>query len=283
MENWVFVNGEFCLAENARVSIFDRGFLFADSIYEVLPVYQGVPLFLSEHLRRLSRSLTAVAIPEPSMQWEELFSNLIEKNGGGNLQIYLQITRGNAGTRNHEFNTSLQPSVIAFTMHNTYPTHAQKKKGLSATLLEDIRWGRCDIKSTALIANILLNNQALTQGSNTAILTKDGNLTEGSASNVFIVDDQGIVKTPPKSHLCLPGITRDITLRLLADCDIPYVETNISNEELLNAKEVWITSTTKEIFPITLINSTTIGDGIGGPLWEKVEPAYKELITALLR
>ncbi len=202
----VYINGDYMDEADAKISVFDRGFLFADSIYEVLPVYHGRPYFVDRHLERLETSLTSAKINMPKLDWSSLFQDLITKNGGGDLQIYLQITRGNQGVRKHDIPNNLTPTIVAYTLHTPYPTYIEKQQGLQACLVEDIRWLRCDIKTTSLIANILLNDEAVSQGANTALLLRDGYITEGSTSNVFAVDADGIIRTPPKIIFAFPAL-----------------------------------------------------------------------------
>jgi D-alanine transaminase len=278
MEHIAYIDGEFVAAADAKISVFDRGFLFADSIYEVLPVYQGRAYFVERHLARLENSLASTKIPLPKLDWSSLFQELISRNGGGDLQIYLQITRGNQGSRQHDIPKQLTPTVVAYTLHTPYPTFTEKQHGLHALLVDDIRWMRCNIKTTSLIANILLNDEAVSQGANTALLIRDGYLTEGSSSNAFIVDTDGSIKTPPDDNLCLPGITRQLTIELIKKLKWPFHEEKISKKCLLNAKEVWITSTSKEIYPVTRIDKLSIGTGVAGEYWQQIDNEYQHLI-----
>ncbi|KTC65877.1 D-alanine-aminotransferase [Legionella adelaidensis] len=278
MERVVYVNNEFVPASEAKVSVFDRGFTFADSVYEVLPVYKGVPYFVDEHIHRLENSLREVKIVKPKMDWNSLFEELIHRNGGGDLQIYLQISRGNENVRKHDIPSLLTPTIVAYTIHNSYPSRSEKEKGLKAKLVDDVRWARCNIKATALLANVLLNDEAMSDKAHTAILVRDNFITEGSASNVFIVDENSIIKTPPKNNLCLPGITRQITLDLISKLNLAYEEGPVSVAELQKANEVWITSTTKELFPVTQIDNIPVGKGTAGPLWSLLDDEYQQLI-----
>ncbi|MFC7780624.1 D-amino acid aminotransferase [Legionella taurinensis] len=277
MPGVVYVNGQYCLAHEASISVFDRGFLFGDAVYEVIPVYGSRPFALEKHLLRLESSLAKARIPNPPCDWVALFQELIRQNGGGDLQLYLQITRGNQGVRKHDIPAGLAPSVIAFTLHTPYPVFAEQQKGLQAKLVEDIRWQRCDIKTTSLLGNILVNDDAVSHGYHTALLIRDGFVTEGSASNLFIVDREGQVKTPPLNHSCLPGITREICLDLLRKTDIVFSEEPLPVQTVLNAREVWITSTTKELYPVTRIDETVIGNGVGGPCWRQLHERYQQL------
>lgn len=273
----VYLNGDYCSAENATISIFDRSVLFGDAVYEVIPVYAGVPHFLNKHLERLLSNLQKTNISIPQVDWPTVFATLIEQNGGGNLQIYLQVTRGNQGTRKHDAPKTLQPTVFAFTLHIPFATYADKKKGLEVSLLEDKRWLRNDIKSTSLLAAILLNNEAIEQDRSSALLTRDGFLSEGISSNVFIVEE-GIIKTPSLKHVCLPGITREIIIELIKQEGLPFQEDDLPIQQLFTASEVWISSTTKEIYPIKKINTHHVPYPKKNCLWEKIHECYQQLI-----
>lgn len=277
--NIAYVNGEYCSLSDAKISIFDRGFLFGDAVYEVLPVYQGQPYFVDRHIKRLESNLQKTKIVNPNLDWNGLIHRLISENKGGNLQIYLHITRGNQGIRKHDIPSQIAPSVIAFTLHNPYPTQAEKEKGIHAKLIEDIRWMRCDIKTTSLIANILLNDEAVTSGFQTTILQRDGIVTEGSTSNVFIVTKNGLIKTPELTNFCLPGVTRQVTIDLINKLSWSFAEEQIAASELFDAREIWITSTTKEILPITKINDSLVNQGNVGDFWRTINKSYQQLIS----
>lgn len=274
-----FINGEFFDLAEARISIFDRGILFGDSIYEVLPVYNGRAYFVERHLTRMLSNLNKIKIGLPQYDWQDIIERLILENQGSNLQVYIQITRGNQNARKHDIPSEITPTVMAFTIHNQFPTDEEKKRGLSAKLLEDTRWLHCDIKTTSLLGNILLNDDAVSSGFQTSILVRDGYITEGSTSNVFIVSKDGLIKTPPLNNFCLPGVTRQLALELIEELNWKVKEESFSTSELFDAQEVWITSTTKEIFPVTRIDNCTIGDGTGGSYWYAVNNLYKKLIN----
>lgn len=278
MTGIVYINGDYCKAKEAKISVFDRGFLFGDAVYEVLPVYNGRTFFASNHLQRLESSLAHARIKIPQINWSAIFNELIKQNGSGDLQIYVQVTRGNQGIRKHDIPSELKPTIIAFTLHNPYPSFEAKQRGLHAMLVEDIRWLRCNIKTTSLLANILTNDDAVSVGANTAILSREGFLTEGSASNVFLVDAQGTIRTPLLDNLCLPGITRHITIELIKSLSLSLREEKIPSEAIFNAQEVWITSTAKEIYPVTRINDSMIGQGCGGMYWKQLNEKYQQLI-----
>lgn len=277
-EQLVYLNGDFVSAKDASISVFDRGFLFGDSVYEVMPVYNGLLQFFERHMARLKSSLCNIKMDMPSLDWLKLFQTLIEKNGGGDLQIYLQITRGNQGLRKHDFSSTLKPTIVAFTLHIPYPTIEEKQHGIHAKTVNDIRWKRCDIKTTSLLANVLINHEALSDGAQTSILIRDGLVTEGGASNIFIVDKLGVISTPPKSHHCLAGVTRDVVLDLLRELKWPCQEINFELQTLMNAQEVWMTSTTKEIFPITLVNNVPIGNGTAGVFWQQIDQVFQQRV-----
>jgi D-alanine transaminase len=281
MAQIVYLNGDYCDAAEAKVSIFDRGLLFADSIYEITPVYNSRLFYLDKHLQRLESSLEKAKIAKPALDWPAIFNNLIERNGGGDMQIYLQITRGNSGFRQLEIPLEIEPTVIAYTLNTPYPTLPAQKQGLHVELVDDIRWLRCDIKSTAMLANVLVNDEAVSKGAATAILTRDGFLSEGSASNIFLVDKNGTISTPPLNNLCLPGVTRQLTIDLINTLSWTLKEEIIPTEAIFKAQEVWITSTTKEIFPVTKVNNVVIDSGKAGNYWSQINDKFQQLKKSL--
>lgn len=280
MEPWVYLNGKYLPASQANVSIFDRGLLFGDAVYEVLPIYQGVPYFVDRHLARFASSLEKIRLTAPKLDWKHIINELCRLNGGGDMQVYMQITRGNQGVRKHDIPKDLEATVFAFTLHTPYTSDDDKRRGLKAHIAEDYRWQRCDIKACTLLANVLLNDDALAHGAETTLLSRAGYLTEGSASNVFLVDTEGLIKTPPLSELCLPGITRAVVIELIKDLQLPFRETIIPIEEVFLAKELMITSTTKELYPITQVDQKVVGQGLAGPYWEQLNAAFHQRIAA---
>ena len=280
----VYVNGAFLPSEQASVSVMDRAYLFADGVYEVIPVYRGKPFHPDRHMARLSRSLAAVDIPEPldAAAWSAVFERLIEEHarehGNDDLSLYLQVTRGAGVTRNHGGSADLQPSVTAFTLTTAPVPPPESESGIAAVTLEDIRWGRCDIKSTALLPNVLATQQAQVRGAEEAILIRDGRLTEGASSNIFVVRE-GRVRTPPTSHAILAGITREVVIELLRSASIPIEEVDVPASDLDRAEEIWRSNSTREVAPITQLNGSPVGDGRPGPLWLRIRAlfdAYKE-------
>ena len=274
---FVYLNGQFLPAEQAMVSVMDRGFLFGDGVYEVIPAYGGKPFRLEAHLDRLRNSLEAIRIPAPlgEAQWRTLLEELLQRNPGEDQSIYLQITRGVMSKRDHAFDASLVPTLFAMVSPIGAPDPAVERDGVTAISLKDIRWESCHIKAITLLPNVLLRQQAIDAGAVEAILVREGCATEGAASNLFIVN-RGVLVTPPKGSHLLPGITRDLILELAANHAIPYREAAISVEELHQAEEVWLTSSTKEILPVTTLDEKPVGDGKPGGLYRRMSALYRE-------
>lgn len=271
----VYLNGKFLPIEDAYVPVLDRGFVFGDGVYEVIPVYGGHLFRLAQHLERLAQSLAGVRIAAPLScdQWRDILVGLIKDNGGGDQSLYLQITRGVA-PRDHAFPKNTTPTVFAMsTPLSPIPTQ-MLEQGVVAVTLDDIRWKNCHIKSINLLPNVLLRQEAIDQGALEAILVRDGNITEGAASNIFMVKN-GVILTPPKGPQLLPGITRDLILELAAQNGISYRECNITQAEFVAADELWLSSSTREVLPITLLNGQPIGTGKPGDLWRRMFALYQ--------
>lgn len=268
----VYLNGEFLPVESAKISVLDRGFIFGDGVYEVLPVYNGHLFRLAEHLQRLENSLQAIRLANPlsRQQWSDLLTQLVAHNHGGDQSVYLQVTRGPA-KREHNFPHSIHPTV--FMMSEAIQAQPPSP-GVKAITYPDIRWQRCDIKAVALLANVLLRQQAVDVGAVETILIRDGYVMEGAASNVFVVID-GIAMTPPKSQYILPGITRDLILEVMQANQLPYQEVAITETQLRSAAEIWVTSSVREILPITTLDEQTVGSGKPGPIWSQVWQLYQ--------
>lgn len=278
----VFLNGEFLPSDQARVSVMDRGFLFGDGVYEVIPAYGGHLFRLQPHLQRLDNSLQAVRIPNPytEPQWQAILEELLGENAGTDQSVYLQVTRGVMERRDHAFPVDLKPTVFAMSNPIPEPDPALAERGITAISLDDIRWQSCHIKAITLLPNVLLRQQAVEAGAAEAILLRDGEATEGAASNLFIVRD-GLLITPPKGPLLLPGITRDLVIELAARHDVPYRESAISEAELRTADEIWLTSSTKEIMPVTTLDGEPVGDGRPGPLYRQMHAIYRDYKQAV--
>lgn len=262
----VFLNGEWLPADQARVSAFDRGFVFGDGVYEVIPVYGKRAFRLPQHLGRLNRSCDAIRLDNPhnDREWQDIIEKLISQNAADDQMVYLQITRG-AAPRDHVFPEKTRPTSFAYSKAIKYPDKSDLATGVKAITTPDIRWQRCDIKSIALLANVILRQNAVEKGAAEAILVRDDHLTEGAASNIFVIEDDCLI-TPPKSELILPGITRDLVVELAKANDVCVEERVVTVDELRSAREVWMTSSTKEILPIVKIDNNRVGDGTPGPM-----------------
>ncbi len=276
----VYLNGEFIPLTEAKVSVMDRGFLFGDSIYEVIPAYSGRLFRLQHHLHRLENSLHAIHMENPLShgEWEELLAILVLQYAGKDQSVYLQVTRGAAPSRDHTIPEGLIPTIFAISTPFPAVDPQIYTRGISAITLDDIRWHYCNIKATTLLPNVLLRQEAKERGAMEAILVRDGLAIEGAASNLFIVDDGQII-TPPKSEHLLPGVTRDLVLELAAEADLPYCEMPIKAEQLDSADEIWLTSSTREIMPVTHLDDRPINNGKPGELWQKIFnhfQAYKD-------
>ncbi|MDM8560137.1 D-amino acid aminotransferase [Candidatus Parabeggiatoa sp. HSG14] len=269
----VYLNGEFLPLEEARVPVLDRGFIFGDGVYEVIPVYAGQPFRLQEHLQRLENSLKNIKLQNPKtrQQWTEILEMLVAKNKGNDQAIYLQITRGPA-KRDHNFPTEVVPTVFLMSDPIKAPLPSP---GVKAITCADIRWQHCDIKSIALLANVLLRQQAVEVGAAETILIRDGYVMEGAASNVFVVVN-GVAITPPKSQFILPGITRDLILEAMQAAQLPCQEADIPETQLRCAEEIWITSSTREIIPIIRLDDKPVGTGQPGAVWSQVWKIYQD-------
>ena len=255
----------------ATVPLLDRGFLFADGVYEVIPVYGRRAFALDRHLARLARSLRELAIANPhdDAAWTALVHQLIEANvpsAGTEQLVYLQVTRGAPAKRAHTFPLDTPPTVIGMSNALPAPDPAALRDGVAALTLADARWARCDIKSIALLPNVLATQAAREALCNEAILHRDGRVTEGSSSNVFAVLGDTVV-TPAKGHEILPGVTRDLLIELLRAAGIAVQERRLTLAELRSAGEIWLTSSSREVLPVTTLDGAPIGGGKPGPLW----------------
>lgn len=272
----VYLNGAFLPPAQAQVSAFDRGFVFGDGVYEVIPVFGGRLFRLPQHLARLDNSLREIRLanPLPAAEWQRIFQHLVDIQGGGDLSIYLEITRGPA-PRDHAFPAQVTPTVFAYATPLKYPPKEQVEQGVPAVTAPDIRWLRCDIKAIALLPNVLLRSQALGAGAAEAILVRDGFMTEGAASNIFVIRN-GRALTPPKGPLILPGVTRDLVLELAQAHGVPCAEAAVTEAELRSADEVWMTSSTKEVLAITRLDGKPVGSGKPGPLHARLLALYRD-------
>lgn len=274
----VYLNGDYLALCEAKISVMDRGFLFGDGVYEVIPAYSGKLFRLDNHLERLDNSLRSIRLQNPHSheQWRNLLTPLLKE--GVDQSVYLQVTRGAAPKRDHAFPEHISATVFAMVTGIT--PYADPDKGLKAVSMEDSRWKLCDTKAITLLANVLLRQAAVENGCAEAILFKDDKLTEGAASNVFAVIND-VLMTPPKSPAILPGITRDVILELAEKHNIPYSQQEIQKVDFKKASEIWITSSTREIIPVTELDGEIIGNGKPGPFWKKFHHLFQEYKQSL--
>jgi len=268
-----YLNGSFLPIEEATVSPLDRGFLFGDAVYEVIPVYAGRPFLLDAHLQRLSRSLNELRIADPhsAEHWQIVIEDLIRKNNGGDLAVYIQVTRGADSGRDHMFPDQVTPTVFGMASVLASP---DLSAGINAITRPDNRWNRCDIKATALLANVLSHQQAREAGAADAILIWDDEVTEGASSSVIIIENHELIRRPNGPEV-LPGTTTDHVVTLARSAGLGYRQERISVARLRSADEVWLTSATKGIAPVVLLDDQPIGTGTPGPVWQQVIKLYE--------
>ena len=277
-----FLNGTFLPLEDASVPVMDRGFLFGDGVYEVIPVYAGKLFRLDQHLKRLCNSLDAIRIEKPlsNADWQSMLNELVSRNEEPDQAVYLQVTRGVAAKRDHAFPADCKPTVFAMSAPMPPTVDIDKISGATAVTFPDIRWKLCNIKAITLLPNVLLRQQAIDAGAAEAILIRDGYAVEGAASNLFIVKND-ILVTPPNGPTLLPGVTRDLLIELAANHAVPFREADISEAELFSADEIWLTSSTREISPVTLLDETVISNGKPGPIWKQMISLYQDCKSAI--
>jgi len=275
--NIVYLNGQYLPIEDATISVMDRGFLFGDGVYEVVPVFGNKLLRLDEHLHRLKNSLVRISCVNPHSddEWVEIFSALLEKNTGDDRAVYLQISRGVYLKRDLSTDKNSPPTVFAMVLQVAPPNIDVISAGISAITVEDFRWNACDIKSTSLVASVMLKQQAADADVEDAILIKNNLVTEGTASNVFIVKE-GVIITPPASRQLLPGITRDLVIEIAENNAMIVEERDIREAELYQADEIWMTSSTREIAPVINLNGEAVGSGTAGDRWKSIMDLYQE-------
>ena len=285
----VYLNGRFLPLAEAGVSPLDRGYLYGDGVYEVIPVYSRQPFRIDEHLTRLQATLNGVKLTNPLdvTGWKAVIQQLIAAAPWEDQSVYLQVTRGADNKRDHAFPPAgVPPGVFAYAGPLVTPTAELRARGVSAITVPDQRWARCDLKVISLLANILARQQAIDAGCAEALLIRDGYLKEGAASNIFVVRD-GLLLAPPKTQLMLPGITYDLVLELAATHGQPVKVAEISEAELRSADEVWMTSSTKEILAITTLDGVPVGNGIHagkpGAYGERMWQWYQDFKNTIMR
>lgn len=286
----VYLNGKFLPLEEAFVPVLDRGFIFGDGVYEVIPVYSRRAFRLHEHLLRLQASLDGIRLANPhSMaEWEELIQTLIKYNSAEDQYLYLHLTRGVA-KRDHAFpQPPVKPTVFMMSSPLSQPAAELLASGVSATTATDNRWLRCDIKAISLLPNVLLRQLAVDDGCAETILIREGNdtgesfMTEGAASNIFVVKN-GTLFAPPKNNLMLPGITYDVVLEIAKENKIPYQVRKIFKTEIFDADEILLTSSTREVLPVTRVDGKAVGSGKPGAMFIRLHTLYQEFKREVMR
>lgn len=273
----VYLNGRFMPLAEACISPLDRGFTFGDGVYEVMSVWQGQVFQVDDHIQRLNYGLQALGISEflTQKRWHALLHELVQRNGGGNQTLYCQITRGPQATRDIRCPDNPTPTVFIFSNPQAKIDKPQVAQGLKAVAVTDIRWKRCDIKTTSRLAYVLMHQEATQAGCDEAIIIHNGVVLEGTTSNVFIIR-HGVIMTPLKNQQILHGVTRDTILKLAEQHGLPYRQTKLSERDLTKADELWITSATRGVCPVVELNQTPVGPGTAGPLWYKMFDLYWE-------
>lgn len=285
----VYLNGQFLPLAEAGVSPLDRGFLYGDGVYELVPVYSRQAFRIDEHLKRLQATLDGIKLANPLAVdgWKTVILKLIESAPWEDQSIYLQVTRGADNKRDHAFPpASVPPTAFAFASPLVTTPAEVRAKGVSAITVPDQRWARCDLKVISLLANILARQQAVEEGCAEAILIRDGYMKEGAASNIFVVKDS-VLLAPPKTQLMLPGITYDLVIELAQAHGQRLEIREIAEAELRSADEVWMTSSTKEILAITTLDGQAVGQGTNagqpGPCGEQMFQWYQDFKNTVMR
>jgi D-alanine transaminase len=283
MNDIVYLNGEFMPLENAHIPVLDRGFIFGDGVYEVIPVYSRRPFRLQEHLVRFRRSHDAIRLQYPlsDTEWTRLVNDLVARNPGDDQSIYLQVTRGVA-KRDHAFPASVKPTVFGMSSPLSTPSRQAIENGVPAVSAVDYRWQKCDVKSTSLLANCLLRQFAADAGASEVVMFRDGYLTEGSSSNVFAVRN-GTLYAPPKNNLVLPGITYDVVLELAQANKLPHEVTAVAEADVRGADEIWVTSSTKEVLAVTTLDGKPVGAGKPGAVFRRMHQLYQDFKRTIMR
>lgn len=280
-----YVNGQYVPLAEARVSPMDRGFLFGDGAYEVIPVYSRRAFRIDEHVARLANTLAAMRLANPhgAEEWKAIIGEIVARNPWDDQSVYLQVTRGADTKRNHAFpGPEVAPTVFLMSEPLVTPTAEQLATGVSAASAADIRWLRCDLKTVSMLANCLLRQHAIDKGCAETVLFRDSFLTEGAASSIFVCKD-GVLLVPPKSHLMLPGITYDVVLELARRHGMAHEVREVLEAEVRSADELWMTSSTKEVLPITSLDGQPVGTGQPGPMGRQMYAWYQEFKQTVMR
>jgi D-alanine transaminase len=272
----VYLNGQFLPLEDAKISVLDRGFIYGDGVYELVPVYHRQPFRMPQHLARLQHSLDGIRLPNPhtGAEWEELIGELVSRQPFDHQGVYLQVTRGVA-KRDHAFPKETPQTVFMMSNPLATPTAEQVADGVAVVTAEDNRWHRCDLKTISLVGNVLMRQLAADAGAVETVMFRDGCLTEASASNVLVVRD-GTIVAPPKDNLILPGITYDAALEFARDAGLALEVRPVPRDEALAADEMWLSSSTKEVLAVTTVDGRPFGGGAPGPVFRKVWQLFQQ-------
>ena len=271
----VYLNGQFVALEDAKISVLDRGFIYGDGVYELIPVYRRRPYRLRQHLARLQRSLDGIGLANPhsDAEWEAIIGTLIERMPFDDQGVYFQVTRGVA-KRDHAFPVGVAATVFMMSNPLALPTREQVEGGVAVVTGVDERWLHCDLKTISLLGNVLARQRAVDAGATETVLFRNGYLTEASASNVLLVRD-GVIVAPPKDNQILPGITYDATFELARQGGLPMEVRPVPKDEALAADEMWLSSSTKEVLAVTSLDGRPFGGGKPGPLFKKVYALFQ--------
>jgi D-alanine transaminase len=271
----VYLNGAFLPMREAKIPVLDRGFIFGDGVYEVIPVYGREPFRMPHHLARLAHSCDGIGLANPhaDAEWERLVRELVARQPFDDQAVYLQVTRGVA-KRDHAFPKDATPTVFMMSNPLPSPTREQVERGVAAITADDNRWKRCDLKTTSLLGNVLMRQLAAEAGAVETVMFRDGCLTEASASNVLIVKN-GTIVAPPKDHLILPGITYDAAIEFAREAGMPVEIRPVTRAEALAADEMWLTSSTKEVVAITTLDGKPFGGGTPGPVFRRLWAVFQ--------
>ncbi len=277
----VYLNGEWLPPGEARVSVLDRGFMLGDGVYELIPVYLRKPFRLDEHLARLQRSLDGIRLANPlsGAQWRDVLEQVVARHEADDQSVYLQVTRG-AAPRDHAFPAGATPTVLVMSSPLIRPDPAQFEHGVCAVSAEDIRWRRCDLKTLNLLPNVLAKQKAVDAGCVECIMFRDGVLTEGAASNIFVVRG-GLILAPVKDHRVLPGVTYDVVLELAEANGLAFEVRDIGEAEVRSADELWLTSSSREVQAIVGLDGRPVGNGKPGPLYRRLYALYQDFKAKL--
>jgi len=283
-DTMVWLNGKFLPVNQANISVLDRGFIFGDGVYEVVPAYNGRPFRLTQHVQRLTRSLEAIKLNANMVpaQWEALIADLLARAPQPDSLVYLQVTRG-AAKRDHAFPLHATPTIFGMVNPLQRPSSKQRNQGLSAIAIEDVRWLLCHIKSTSMLGNVLAKQQAIDAGVDEVIQFRNNYLTEGSSCNIWVVKN-GTLLAPPRDHLILEGIRYGLLEELARTCELPCASRPITRDEVFAADELMLTSASREILPIVALDGQPVGNGSNkgkpGVVYNKLRQAYDELLQA---